>query len=503
MRKSLAALTLLAGVLALLLPGVPASGWSQEQASEHPDLALFFAASAPDRGASSDALEQLEKQWRPGYTPMLLEFVRFLSPGAGADTGQLSEGSRMVQQDSGLGDRNRDGQNRFQNRRDPKVQTRERLMEFIKARTGQDFGNDFEAWRNWLWTQPYDPHPGYGALKANLYGNLDPGFRNFFQGNSAIRLDEVDFGGVGVSGIPALDHPPTVAASAASYLADSNIVYGFSINGEHRAYPKRILGWHELAWDSVGGTELTLVYCTLCGTVIPYKSEVGGRVVKFDTSGMLYRSNKLLFDDISNTLWSSLTGEPVVGRMVGMGVRLTPQAVVTTTWGEWRRMHPDTTVLSQDTGFERDYSEGAAYKAYFETDDLMFDVSMRDNRLANKAEVLAMRFATPSGEDKTLAISASYLQNNRVFQTNFSGRDLVVVTSPDGANRVYAASGNRFESVNADGKVVDASGGTWQVGEDALVPDADPSAGLVRLTAFRAFWFGWYAQYPETELIGA
>lgn len=496
--------TLLIGAVAVAAVPLAASGSPQD--AQHPEIRLFFdAAMSADRGQANDALKQIEKQWRPGYAPMLLEFVRFMRRGAGAEAeGFRGNGERLTDPDNLGGDNSRDGidTDRFASRRDPRVQARERVMSFIQDRTGQKFGDDLNAWRKWIWSQPYDPHPGYGALKANLYGSIDERFRNFFRGESTVRLDEIDWGGVKVSGIPALDHPATLAASQASYLADSDVVFGVSVNGEHRAYPRRILAWHELAWDKVGDAELTVVYCTLCGTVIPYKSEVGGRLVKFDTSGLLYRSNKLLYDDVSWTLWSSISGEPVAGPMVGTGLRLTPLAAVTTTWGEWRALHPDTTVLSLDTGFKRDYSEGAAYAGYFATDDLMFEVAETDSRLPNKAEVLAIRFPSPDG-DRALAITAEHLQRNPVFQANFAGRDIVVVTSPDGANRVYAASGYRFERTNADGKLVDSTGGTWRATEDLLIPDADPSAGLPRLTAFRAFWFGWYAQYPDTELIGA
>jgi len=146
------------------------------------------------------------------------------------------------------------------------------------------------------------------------------------------------------------------------------------VNGEARAYPKRILAWHELARDRVGGVELAIVYCTLCGTVIPYEAMAGGKLRVLGTSGFLYRSNKLMFDEETKSLWSTLEGRPVIGPLAGSGVELRYRPVVTTTWGEWRAAHPGTTVLSLDTGHQRDYSEGAAYREYFGTDELMFQV---------------------------------------------------------------------------------------------------------------------------------
>ena len=142
-----------------------------------------------------------------------------------------------------------------------------------------------------------------------------------------------------------------------------------------------------------------------------------GRHLTFGTSGLLYRSNKLMFDDETKSLWNTFEGEPVVGELVGSGLRLTPRAVVTTTWGEWRRRHPETTVLSLDTGHRRNYAEGAAYRTYFGSDDLMFAVSRRDARLPNKEEVLVLRLPDPErpGELLPLAVTARFLLRNRVF----------------------------------------------------------------------------------------
>jgi hypothetical protein len=287
-------------------------------------------------------------------------------------------------------------------------------------------------------------------------------------------------------------------------------VFGFFIEGEARAYPRRILAWHELALDRVANRDLTIVYCTLCGTVIPFDSSVGGKTRIFGTSGLLYQSNKLMFDAETRSLWSSLTGKPVVGPLVGSGLELAALPVVTTTWGEWRRRHPDTTVLSLDTGFARDYSEGAAYRAYFSTDDLMFDVSRRDGRLPNKAEVLIVRSTTPpSGADSAVeaqgpppfAIATTVLSERPVFHVVVDDTNLVVVTSAGGANRVYASDVYRFAATDGDAVVRDVDGREWIANEYSLDATFDSSVSLPRVSAHRAFWFGWYAQHPDTVLI--
>jgi hypothetical protein len=275
-----------------------------------------------------------------------------------------------------------------------------------------------------------------------------------------------------------------------------------ALQGEARAYPKRILAWHELARDRLGGVDLTLVYCTLCGTAIPYGSEAGGRSFTLGTSGLLYRSNKLMFDEETLSLWSTLEGRPVVGPLADSGLALTVHPVVTTTWREWRTAHPRTTVLSRETGHRRDYGEGAAYREYFATDRLMFTVPHRDGRLKNKDEVLALRLVprgAPAGTPpQALALAASFLKKRRLYALRFAGHDLLVLTSPDGANRVYDSRGTAFASGRDDGTLLDAEGRAWRVAEDALLQDGERKP---RVAAHRAFWFGWYAQFPETELV--
>ncbi|SVA18289.1 uncharacterized protein METZ01_LOCUS71143 [marine metagenome] len=439
------------------------------QATGHPDIELFLVAGSAQGTIAQDALVQVGDRWRPGYAGIIWDLARSLRP----------PGPQMF---------------RFFS-----------LLEFLQKQTGQDYGGDLARWKEWIWSQPYEPHPDYGFFKGQWYSRLDPDFSVFFPRGvrSLIRLDEVEWGGVGVNGIPPLEYPPHLKAGEVGYLEDHHIVFGLSVGSETRAYPKRILAWHELALDQLGGAELTIVYCTLCGTVIPFDSMAEGRRYTFGTSGLLYRSNKLMFDHETSSLWNTFEGTPVVGALAGSGVRLTHRAVVTTTWGEWKRMHPETTVLSLDTGFERNYAEGAAYRDYFGSDALMFQVARWDDRLPNKAEVLVLRSddSAPVEVERQLAIAASFLQRNRVFEVTFSGRPLVVVTSPEGGNRVYDAGGRRFERHLDEAHVIDREGRSWRITEEALVLDDEPNVQRGRVPAQRAFWFGWYAQFPDTQLI--
>jgi hypothetical protein len=201
------------------------------------------------------------------------------------------------------------------------------------------------------------------------------------------------WGGVLQDGIPPLREPKMLAARDARYLADGDVVFGVEINGDARAYPKRILAWHEMFVDRVGGIDVAGVYCTLCGAVVVYETTVDGRSHRLGTSGFLYRSNKLMYDAETQSLWAMLEGRPVIGPLADKEIALPTREVVTSTWGEWRRRHPTTTVLSLATGYQRDYDEDAAYRTYFATDALMFPVPNEDRRLRNKQEVLVPRFA--------------------------------------------------------------------------------------------------------------
>lgn len=158
-------------------------------------------------------------------------------------------------------------------RQPPGAEVRQRTTSFLRKQTGKRFGDDLLAWRQSIWSHPAQPHSGLARFKAELYARIDPRFRVFLPEGvtSSIRLDEIDWGGVTVNGIPPLRFPRHVAAAEASYLRDNHVVFGVEVNASAHAYPKRILAWHEMATDTVGGIDLTIVYCTSCGTVIPYE----------------------------------------------------------------------------------------------------------------------------------------------------------------------------------------------------------------------------------------
>ena len=249
--------------------------------------------------------------------------------------------------------------------------------------------------------------------------------------------------------------------------------------------------------DQVGGVAVTGVYCTLCGSMILYKSIHDGVRYELGTSGFLYRSNKLMFDKQTQSLWSSIWGKPVIGPLAESGLVLERLSVVTTTWGAWRRRHPDTQVLSLETGHKRDYSEGAAYRDYFSTDALMFPVPKLNRSLRNKDEVLSLFF--DEYPDDPLAISVRFLGKNPLYYDCVGNLDFVVLTDDSGASRVFRADDQRFESWDLDRSAIDRDGVVWTLYEDRL--ESADGRILKRLPSHRTFWFGWFSAHQETRLI--
>ena len=418
-------------------------------------LLLLLGTDQGKRGA----LDYVEGNWQPDFTPMLLEVLTF-------------------NRDAAFGPP---------------------LVQLLEKKTGQDFGFNINQWQHWLWSEDPRIHPLYAEFKSALYGLIDEKFEGYFSAErvSTIRLDEVLWGGVEQDGIPPLRNPDMISAADAGYLADDNIVFGLQVNGDARAYPRRILGWHEMFVDEVGGVPVAGVYCTLCGTMILYKTLRDGVNYELGTSGFLYRSNKLMYDKATQSLWNTMWGKPVIGPLAGQELSLERMSVVTTTWGEWRRRHPDTQVLSLRTGYSRNYTEGAAYREYFATDDLMFQVPVLDIRLKNKDEILGLVF--PQYPGQPVAIAADYLMAHPLYQDVVGDLRFVVLTDGSGANRVYEAQDKEFTQWDGKYTVQDDQGMRWHLEEAQL--KATDGRVLHRLPAHRAFWFGWFSAYNHTRLV--
>ena len=182
-----------------------------------------------------------------------------------------------------------------------------------------------------------------------------PGQKPFDVTRHAIPLNQIQSGGPPKNGIPALQHPAFMDASQAdSFLKQEDLVLGIEFTGTAKAYPVRILNWHEVVNDDVGDQPVVVSWCPLCGSGIVYDARADGQRYTFGVSGLLYRQNLLLFDRKTESLWSQFQGRAVAGPLTGVSIRPLPATM--TTWRGWKSHHPGTFVLSFDTGYKRDYS---------------------------------------------------------------------------------------------------------------------------------------------------
>ena len=338
----------------------------------------------------------------------------------------------------------------------------------------------------------------YVDFKAVLLAAIDPAFGRFLDPRAArtISAQEVIWGGVGVDGIPPLNDPNLVSAEdAADWILPSDLVIGIEINGDARAYPRRIIDWHEMVNDTVGGVPVSLAYCTLCGSAILYDGRAGAQVLRFGTSGLLYRSNKLMYDTATRTLWEQYTGEPAWGEMAGSGVRLAVLPAVHVTWAEWLAAHPDTLVLDIDTGFRRDYGPGVAYADYWASPDLRFPAPDKQGPLAVKDVVYTVRI-----EGEAVAYPFDLLAERAFIEDEIAGRGVVIVASEDGnGGRAYERGGVDFASADLAGaSLTSADGGRWSITEEALV--SGDGATLARLPGHNSFWFAVVNHAPRWRL---
>ncbi|CAM4231728.1 DUF3179 domain-containing protein [Gillisia limnaea] len=182
------------------------------------------------------------------------------------------------------------------------------------------------------------------------YGQTKKGFD---LGNASIPIAEIKDGGPPKDGIPSIDAPVFIKAQQASLKADDRIL-GVKENGIAKAYPINILNFHEIVNDNFNGKSVVITYCPLCGSGIAFDAEIDGKALEFGVSGLLYNSDVLLYDRLTESLWSQLEYKAVSGPMAGKELKILNTA--NTTWKNWKEKNPETLVLSEKTGFKRDYS---------------------------------------------------------------------------------------------------------------------------------------------------
>ncbi len=255
--------------------------------------------------------------------------------------------------------------------------------------------------------------------------------------------------------IPSIDDPKYLSVAAATHVADEELVVTLSYNGEYRAYPTRILDHHEIVNDTIAGEALAITWCPLCGSAIGIQRTVAGEVTEFGVSGVLYNSDLVLYDRATETLWDQIEAKGIVGKLTDEQLELVPVSM--SRWAKWRDRHPDTLVLSADTGFDYDYAEDR-YAEYRDSTRLFMPVSATDERVHAKTVVFG--FDLPSG---SIAYTESVLQQSGSYHHDLNGEKAEITLHDDG-------------------------GVTMLRGDQTLYPT-------------RLFWFAWYTFHPGTNLV--
>lgn len=313
--------------------------------------------------------------------------------------------------------------------------------------------------------------PDYLTYKRNTYIVREPKWEPLFEDGSDIDWRLISWGGVFIDDrafnmtdnrcncIPAADNPITTSASGGDELLDEDaVIFGISINGEHRAYPRSIMEVREMVNDTLGGRDFAMPYCTLCGSAqVFFTDEVPAGFARpvLRTSGLLNRSNKVMFDVTTFSIFDTFLGRAVSGPLGDAGVELNQHSVITTTWGRWKTDHPDTTVLDISLALGREDSD---LRNTRDANGPIFPIGQVDPRLPEHEDVLGLVKAdgTAIAFHVTSAIEA--LERGEFIEL-------------DGINVILAGGG--LQAVDAEGN---------------------------DLGGHQAFWFAWSQFHPNSKL---
>ena len=295
---------------------------------------------------------------------------------------------------------------------------------------------------------------------ASRAGTAAESLNGFDLTAASVPVQSIERGGPPKDGIPAIDQPRFVSSAKAG-LADADRVLGIALGADARAYPIRILNWHEVVNDLFGDRAVVVSFCPLCGTGMAFDAQAGARPLSFGVSGLLYNSDVLLYDRATMSLWSQILQTAVSGPLKGTRLQAVP--LTHTSWADWRRRYPTTLVLSTDTGFERDYARDP-YAGYGQVPRLIFDVQHRDDRFPLKEWVLGVRVADVHKAYPFSVLARALNQRGELVDT-VAGKKLRI----------------RFDPAHGTAEALDEQGKPWP--------------------GTMAYWFAWVAFHPKTKVL--
>jgi len=309
-----------------------------------------------------------------------------------------------------------------------------------------------------------------------------------------VPLDKIKSGGPPKDGIPSIDNPKFVPVSESQFVPDTTFVIGLDINGEKRAYPLFIMVWHEIVNDSIGGVPVAVTYCPLCFTNQVFERVIDGKEVEFGTSGKLYNSNLVMYDRLTDSYWSQALGVAITGELTGYELKRIPFDVIS--WADWKTLHPDTLVLTTETGHIRSYGVDP-YGDYYTDPRILFPVEHEDDRMHPKELILGFHES-----DVYKAYKQDDVESAIVINDIFNNKPMMLVSLFSGDSRAFDRTVNdkvlTFDFV--DNVIIDLeSKSKWNY-DGVATSGSMEGIQLVRLPFNPGFWFQWVAFHPDTEV---
>jgi len=382
------------------------------------------------------------------------------------------------------------------------------VIEALCTLAEPDFDGSYAwvQWESWYSQQAIEPLDGFDAWKLRLFRSFLPPVGTLLAATPRdVDLREVRWGNTDRSFLAALNAPSFVPGDAADagtgeggYLRADHLVFGFVVDGRAYAVPRFVLFPHELANLEVGGVPLSLTYCTLCNAPILYDRRVEGRTLTFGSSGLLWRGNKVMYDEETESLWSQHRGVPLAGAYLERGATLDLRAVTQATWADWRAEHSESLALDRDTGYDLDYDVYDGHVGFFEhywtrEDVVQPGVRSAEGALPEKAPVYGVTGSRP-GSVHVYPVDA--VRERGPFGDVVGGASVVVLVDGAGDVAVYEAPALPAER---DGDHLVAADGTrWAIEAEALV-GAD--GRLERVPGRHGLWFAFRTQYPDASVV--
>ena len=308
-------------------------------------------------------------------------------------------------------------------------------------------------------------------------------------------------GGPGKDGIPALENPEMIEAFEADYLSLEDLVIGYKYGDEVRAYPHKILDYHEIANDDIDDNLFAITYCPLTGTATNWNRRVEGLITTFGVSGLLFNSNLMPYDRGTESLWSQMRLDCVNGTLLGSNIPVFH--TVETTWHSWKKMYPNTKVMSTNTGYNRNYevypySNGS--QDYREVDFLVFPVKNIDNRLHTKERVLGLI----NNEDSRAYRFELFTEGISVVEDVVGGEKVAIIGSKDDNFMIaFFVDDQILEPLGKlkDGFVKDQNENIYDP-FGYIISGPNMGERLKPTNAYIGYWFSWPAFYPDIEIFG-